>query len=632
MTDCRFKKIKVLVPILRELELPTPNMIQSIDSTDIVLNDNTTQLYIGSNAVHYFNHDFYKKLNYEIQKQMNKNLHQFSFISLTPELIKHSDRITKMTKTDKVRYCLSGSEAVDVGFKDVKMSTGKNMIVRFKNAYHGHISGVSNDADNQIYLEEMNDKSIQFIEDNHYKIAGVVVNPMQFLSGPNKMSPPGEKVTIGKRQNNVITRDEYAKWLHKLNKHCKYCSKYLSPIAFIMDDIYFAFRTESIFSFKYFEHNGEELDPDLIILGKGLAGGFPLSAVCGKEKFMNHYDRNYLLKVNKSVGTFSAWEGGIVASNVFLDKIETMKEDYNRVNKKFDTFTKNTNDEFAKNKLPIRLRSFANVFSIDYLEDSLYNSMYPQFLMAEDVYFSNQSTGKFNLSDEWSEKKLEILTNKLISAGVKMKNYGFLEKKNNKYWFITLLKMFSKNFLINQYKQIMLDKHIDIDVSHNHPFNKFGHFWSSIGMIFISYPAMISGHYSHGVKWFLFTHTLRQAGHFFYERQNRDDEKLKFGHKDGTKKFAAVGVGICVISYIYKNKLEYLSSLSNDYIAINSALMTVLPHFFEICHKYGYLRAIQWGIKIVTDPFTDLLDFYSYAIVHPKYFVDFNFSDNKRVK
>ena len=143
---------------------------------------------------------------------------------------------------------------------------------------------------------------------------------------------------------------------------------------------------------------------------------------------------------------------------------------------------------------------------------------------------------------------------------------------------------------------------------------------------------MISGHYSYGVKWFLFTHTLRQAGHFFYERQNRDDEKLKFGHKDGTKKFAAVGVGICVISYIYKNKLEYLSSLSNDYIAINSALMTVLPHFFEICHKYGYLRAIQWGIKIVTDPFTDLLDFYSYAIVHPKYFVDFNFSDNKRVK
>ena len=37
----------------------------------------------------------------------------------------------------------------------------------------------------------------------------------------------------------------------------------------------------------------------------------------------------------------------------------------------------------------------------------------------------------------------------------------------------------------------MESKRIDIDVSHNHPVNKFVHFWSSIIMIFYTYPYII---------------------------------------------------------------------------------------------------------------------------------------------
>lgn len=614
LTDCRFKKIKVLFPLLKELELPIPNFIDNYTPNQ--------KINLSNNAVHYFDNNFYDTLNQELFTKLNNN--QYSFTSITPEIKKNSELICEMTNLDEVRYCLSGSEAVEVCFKDVKMSTGKKYIVRFKNSYHGHLTGVSFDAKDTIILNENDPESIEFIEKYHYKIAGVIVNPMQILFGPNNLSPPGEKITKGSRINQGYIKEDYSSWLYNLNQKCSYCTKYLSPIAFIIDDVYFGFRTKELFSFKYFSNQNQRIEPDLVILGKGVAGGFPLSIICGKKRFMNFYDRNYLLKVNRSVGTFSAWENGIIASNLFLEKVKKMGEEYDRINTKFINFTEETNAKFTENNLPIRIKCFSNVFTINYLNDSLYNSLYTQFLLAEDVYLSNQSTGKFIFSDEINVETLNVITDKLVKAGNKMNEYGFFIEKENKFWYLEFVKMFIFNFFYKQYEQIMYDKKIDIEVSHNHPFNKFGHFWSSIIMLSISYPSMISGDYVLAIKWFLFSHILRQSGHFFYERQDKNREKLKFGHKDGTKKFAAVGVFICVIIFIYKDSIKFVEEISYEDIALKSAFMTIIPHFMEICHKYGILRGIQWIIKIITDPVTDIMDFYQFAVIEPKYFVDWN--------
>jgi hypothetical protein len=35
------------------------------------------------------------------------------------------------------------------------------------------------------------------------------------------------------------------------------------------------------------------------------------------------------------------------------------------------------------------------------------------------------------------------------------------------------------------------------------------------------------------------------------------------------------------------------------------------------------MRGLSWAVKIVTDPFTDLLDFYTHVIIHPRWFLDF---------
>ena len=67
----------------------------------------------------------------------------------------------------------------------------------------------------------------------------------------------------------------------------------------VTDDIYFAFRTTELLSSNYFIHPETKvpLKPDVIILGKALAVGYPLSTVVGREGWLNLYDKKYLFQV-----------------------------------------------------------------------------------------------------------------------------------------------------------------------------------------------------------------------------------------------------------------------------------------------------------------------------------------------
>lgn len=47
-------------------------------------------------------------------------------------------------------------------------------------------------------------------------------------------------------------------------------------------------------------------------------------------------------------------------------------------------------------------------------------------------------------------------------------------------------------------------------------------------------------------------------------------------------------------------------------------LTQLFPPFLQ-----GYLRGLEWIIKILTDPLTDLVDFYDYWIIDLKYFLLF---------
>lgn len=725
ITDCRFKKVKMLGPILKELELPEAygNYVSHIEpgcGKVHVVGTEQPQLNFSSDAVKAaYPPQFHEELMVKVAKRMSPEGPSAPFehtaITINDDLVENIQLLTRLLAPlpykPKMRYALSGSEAVEVALKDVRYSTNKKYIVRFKGAYHGHTSAVSNfdelgpDAGHFIYLKEMDPKSLDFIEKYHYKIAGVMINPMQYFTGLNKVSPTGEKMNIGKRTRGFdldsknaagtcsVSHREYAQWLHDLNDKTSYVSKYLTPVAFILDDIYFAFRHEQLFSHRFFAlptlgageagnkpNQYTPLEPDVIILGKGVAGGYPLSIVCGSPEFMMKRDTNYLLRVNRSVGTLSAWPRGVAACNVFLrqllpqvfdgnngwgsqqNQIEAPSKDWRKhlqlSNQRFAAFTVATNKAFSEAKLPLRLRSFCNTFSIDYLNDSFYNSLYTQYLIANDVFLTNQSTGKFNLWCSITDTELLELTRTMVKAGQEMQEGGFFQPKggllrgadgsfSRRFCTLTVLSKFFISWCYLQYQQIMLDKEIDIEVSHNHPVNKCGHFWSSVLMIIFMYPAMYLGELRLAFFVFLATHAVRQSGHFFYEKQDTDWEKQKFGHKDGSKKMAVLFIIFVVMTYYFcyvqpvdwpgiaashggKGPIglvaTYLAALqaymSNEQFCTLTGLMTITPHFLEIVHYYGPIRGVQWILKIFTDPFTDIPDFYKHSVIHPKHFLD----------
>jgi glutamate-1-semialdehyde 2,1-aminomutase len=695
------------MPLLRELEFPaTRNFLRELRNRkqqglakgyekgifQVDSEAESNLVYVGNDAVHTLGIDaFHAPIQDEINRRMsllngeNDSTLRFAPLSLNPELEKNADLILGLTGMDKVRvvvcllslsigglenvlyvivrafsyfiyiyhgnlkvrYSLSGSEAIDAALKDIKASCrNKKVIVRFTSAYHGHVSGVDYlSCQDHIFLKECSQESIEFIEKYHYRIAAVIVNPMQHFTGVNKASPPGEKLTMSSRIRSAVAKDDYARWLHALQDRCNYCTKYLTKVAFVIDDIYFAFRTPELFSKDYFLHpdTGASLKPNVLVLGKGIAAGYPLSMVLGETGYLNTYDKKFLLQVNKTVGTLSAWYGGIVASNVFLEAITgkssvvqiSPKKQLQDLVKKFDAFTADLNSKFNKANLPIRIRNFSNTFSIDFLSKSLYNSRYPQYLMAEGIYLGNYSTGKFNLTNDCTEEDLVLLGDKFVAAGEKMRDHGFFEpvsKSARRTLFMKLGWRFFSVMIKKYYDQIMEDKHIDIEVSHNHPVNKFGHFWSSVFMILVAYPYIfLYGETIKGCLWFFITHVIRQGGHFFYEHQDKDIEKKKFGHKDKSKKEAAAALLGAATIYHYRSDIyEYLSSKFGDAIPTFKvdqyvglvALFTIVPHYVEITYQYGFLRGISWLLKILTDPFTDLLDFYTHCVIHPKWFFD----------
>ncbi|KAL9183390.1 hypothetical protein ACHAXT_005177 [Thalassiosira profunda] len=682
LVDCRFALAKVCMPLLRELEFPAAgrNFLSAVTNGTAdsgkgndegaagmlaaVGEDGAARPFVGNDAVHTLGvRSFYAPVQAEIGRRMSLEEHgkdsseeamlRFAPLAMNGALERNVGLVKRLTGMDTVRYSLSGSEAVDGALKDIKASCkGKPIVVRFSSAYHGHVSGINFlDCDGHVFLPECEQSSIDFIERYHYRIAAVVVNPMQHFTGINKPSPPGEKVTHTRRVRAAVPKDEYARWLHALQEKCNYCTQYLTKVALVMDDVYFAFRTPELLSKDYFVHpeTGAPLRPDVIVLGKALAAGYPLSAVCGREGFLNSYDKKYLLQVNKTVGTFAAWHGGIVASNVFLEALAgggrpdgwplarvEAKEQLAALVQKCDAFSASLNAELAVAGLPVRIRNFSNTFSIDFLNPSLYNSRYPQYLLAEGLFLGNYSTGKFNLNADATAGDLAMLQAKFVMAATKMRRHGYFEPMEGvarKRFYLGLLGRFAKNYAKIQYDQIMADKHIDIEVSHNHPVNKFGHFWSSVGMILFAYPLIFwRGEPLKGCAWFFFTHVVRQTGHFFYEHQDRDIEKLKFGHKDASKKEAVAFLTCAGLVYRYRAELwawatRYVDpsflELNLDQYVSTIALFTVVPHFVEIVYQYGILRGLSWALKIFTDPFTDLLDFYTHVVIHPKWFLDF---------
>lgn len=165
---------------------------------------------------------------------------------------------------NKVFFLTSGAEAIDGAIKTARKSTGRKKIYAFKNAYHGSTYGamsLMNDASKtspygpgiaDVFHFDFNDLTI--LENIDHTTAAVIMEVVQAEAG-------------------VIKAD--SQFLDALAKKCREMGSLL-----VFDEIQTGMgRTGSLFAFDQYG-----ITPDILVLGKSLGGGLPLSAMVSSTK------------------------------------------------------------------------------------------------------------------------------------------------------------------------------------------------------------------------------------------------------------------------------------------------------------------------------------------------------------
>lgn len=155
---------------------------------------------------------------------------------------------------DLVKFCKTGSDACEAAVRIARAHTKRNLIL--SDGYHGWADGFVS-LSPPAYGVPPSD-ALQFAKLSEHditdKVAAVIVEPV---------------ITDLSTQ-----RIEYLKALREI------CTK--RGVVLIFDEVITGFR------FPKFSVSGYlGIIPDLICLGKAMANGFPISAVCGKRSIMN---------------------------------------------------------------------------------------------------------------------------------------------------------------------------------------------------------------------------------------------------------------------------------------------------------------------------------------------------------
>jgi 4-aminobutyrate aminotransferase/(S)-3-amino-2-methylpropionate transaminase len=201
------------------------------------------------------------------QEQLAKLPHAMGDAFPDPRRIELLERLAEKTGLDRGIFGCSGSDAVDAALKTARIATGRDKVLAFRNSYHGLASGS---------LPVTDYKSKQFRGPFEGQL-GHHVTHVDIGSIPEDLNQYGAVIVEPIQGRGGMTTPPKG-WLKSLSNACK-----TAGTALIFDEIYTGFgRTGDWFAMKY-----EEVTPDLLCLGKGMAGGFPISVVMGSSAIMD---------------------------------------------------------------------------------------------------------------------------------------------------------------------------------------------------------------------------------------------------------------------------------------------------------------------------------------------------------
>ncbi|MFT8872049.1 MAG: aspartate aminotransferase family protein [Sporolactobacillus sp.] len=224
--------------------------------------------------------------------QMEQLVHGGHNVVFYPSYVELAERLSASLDNDyKIYFSNSGAEAVEGALKLAKWATKRPGIISFKRSFHGRTAGAMTvTASSSMYRreyeglmpsvyyaeypyafrsglseEQETDRCLQSIEEIfHYliapeKVAAIIMEPQQGEGGY------------------IVPPKRFIESVREL------CTKH--GIMLIFDEIQSGIgRTGRLFAWQHFDTK-----PDIMCLAKGIANGFPLSAVVGKNEIMDQW-------------------------------------------------------------------------------------------------------------------------------------------------------------------------------------------------------------------------------------------------------------------------------------------------------------------------------------------------------
>ena len=193
-----------------------------------------------------------------IKKQTGTLMHTSNWLYTLPQL-ELASKLVELTKMKKVFLTNSGTESVECAIKLARKTTGKKEIIAMENDFHGRSMGALSLTWGKKYRTPFEPliPCMKFVEYNNIdklkkaiskKTSAVILEPIQSESGI------------------LLPDDGFLTDVRELTEK--------KNVLLILDEVTTCFgRTGKMFAFQH-----ENVIPDVLCLGKGMGGGFPISA------------------------------------------------------------------------------------------------------------------------------------------------------------------------------------------------------------------------------------------------------------------------------------------------------------------------------------------------------------------
>lgn len=533
--------------------------------------------------------------------------------------------LKSVSKLDEVSFHMSGTEAVMAAVRLARFNTRRKLIVCFSGAYHGWWDGVQPGLGSEraigdcLTLKDLHPTSLDLLRRRAHEIAAVLINPVQSFH-PN-LPPPSDTIllTSGVRKTEDST-SSYAQWLRKLREVCDECG-----IPLIFDEVFSGFRLAPGGAQEYFG-----VQADIVVYGKTVAGGMPIGVVCGKKELMRRFDSQHPMRIAYVIGTFSAHPVVMGAMNEFLNWLvqSATAELYIEAKRRCEQWVRSTNESLSRLSLPVRIMNFATIWTVLFKAPGRYNWLLQYYLRAEGVTLSWVGTGRCMSSLDFTPTDYEELQAMLINAAQKMQADGWWLTEEQQpgrertmqsrlIWEMAKSVVQIPKPLVSFYVEVMQRKKDDHHASHSNLINQFFHLLSSSTFILCYF--LIFSNFDLAMFMGLGALFVRQIGHAILEPPCHDKEKALLGFNTRNKTIVVAGYILIPIvqalqiartgSLTFESVTSIIPAVAQQWFLLT--LAAVLGRVIYLIWAHDFRSSMIWFIKLMTDPFTDILAYYN---------------------